>query len=56
MLRTPPKHDQVHHMGAIDHRGQVHHQRSAISTSTGPGDTTVFTAFRPDFDATTELK
>ena len=36
MLRTPRKRDQAHYMGAIDHRGQSHHQRSAISASTGP--------------------
>ena len=35
-LHTPFKHDRAHHMGAIDHRGQYHHQRSAISASTWP--------------------
>ena len=56
MLCTPPKHDRAHHMGAIGHRGQYHHQRSAICASTGPNDTTIFTCCWPDFDDTTELK
>jgi hypothetical protein len=34
-LRTPRKCDQAHHTGAMDHHGQSHHQRSAISASTG---------------------
>ena len=29
MLRTPPKHDRAHHMGAIGHRGPRYRHRAA---------------------------